>query len=94
MKQSWNRERGYKGREHVLVDELLEVVTAAGSMDGIDATGVVDILDVGAQLGRRIGRETSKRRDLPEPGQQIQLAACFRASRAGVGGMARLEAPC
>lgn len=63
-------------------------------MDGIDATGILDILDVVAQFGRRIGRESSKRRDLPQPGQQIQLAACIRASRAGVGGMAGLEAPC
>jgi hypothetical protein len=50
---------------------MLEVVTTTGSMDGIDATGILDMLDVVVQFDRRIGRKASKWSHLPEPGKQI-----------------------
>lgn len=75
---------------------MLEIVTTTGPVDGIDATGVLDVLHVGAQLGRGIGWQASKWSQLPEPGKQIQLPVGIGgASEAvGVGGMAGLEAPC
>lgn len=65
-------------------------------MDGIDATGVLDVLDIVAQLGRCVGRQTSEWSHLPEPGKQVQLTdGIGGASEAvGFGGMAGLEAPC
>jgi hypothetical protein len=75
---------------------MLEVMTATGSMDGIDATRVLDILHIVPQLGWRIGRKTSKWSHLPEPGKQIQLSGGIGgASEAvGFGGIAGLVAPC
>lgn len=74
---------------------MLKVVTTAGSMDGIDATGILDMLDVVVELGRRIGWKAREWSHLPEPGKQIQLPVCFGgAPEAGFGGMAGLEAPC
>lgn len=71
-------------------------MTATGSMDGIDATGILDILDIVPQLGRCVGRQTSEWSHLPEPGKQVQLTdGIGGASEAvGFGGMAGLEAPC
>lgn len=84
------------GYNHILVDESLKVVAATGSMDGIDATGILDVLDIVAQLGRCVGGQTSEWSHLPEPGQQVQLTdGIGGASEAvGFGGMAGLEAPC
>lgn len=60
---------------HVPIYKMLKVVTANGSMDCVDVPRVIDLLDVLDQLWRRVGRESGKRRLLPQPGDQIQLIA-------------------
>jgi hypothetical protein len=71
-------------------------VTATGSMNGIDATGILDILDIVAQLGRCVGRQASEWSHLPEPGKQVQLTDGIGGApeAVGFGGMTGLEAPC
>lgn len=47
------------------LDEDLEVVPATGTVDGVDAFGVLDVLDHVLQFGGRIGRQARKWRVLP-----------------------------
>lgn len=57
----------------VPVDELLEVMSAAGAVDGVDTTGLLDVLDQVPQLLRRIVGEAGEGRFLPEPSHQVGL---------------------
>lgn len=56
---------------HIPVNQELEIVPSTGSMDGIDSSRVLNVLDVLVQLGRRIIGQTGKRRLSPEARYQI-----------------------
>ena len=59
--------------EDVPVNELLEVMSAAGAVDGVDTTRILDVLHQVLQLLRRIIREAGEGRFLPEPSHQVDL---------------------
>jgi hypothetical protein len=55
----------------VLVDEELEVVSAAGAMYIIDTSRVLNVLDVRDHFGRCVGWQSRERSLLPQTGHQI-----------------------
>jgi len=57
----------------VLLHELLEVVTTARLMNGIDALRVVDVVGQVSQLAGRIPRQPCETRLLPKASQEIEV---------------------
>jgi len=69
----------------ILLDKELEVVTATGLVYGINALGVVDILNQLLQLAGCISGQPGKASMLPEPGQQVRVISMTAPMAAGTG---------
>lgn len=56
---------------NVELNEELEVVATAGTVDCVDSARVFDVVDKGIQLGWCIRRKPYKGRFLPQAGEQV-----------------------